>query len=257
MFSQMASTNGESRLTLTSSRVVGWSCGGYGGTNMCYSPKYMPVGPAVCIAAEDMEESTASVCSCPACAMPAAVVSVGPATLPSAPAPPSAFASSACPALGGEEGGLGMGAALVSCIGAPACSASPLGSLMRSAKALSRACPNDSPAAGQAGNCAVIVSTHQTACPICRQHRLVAGLLQCRQAEHCQLEELITCCRSMEQHSRDGLSRVNRGSEVCREAHDQHVCWVILSANSAAIWGQSLTGGVRGSWRLCYLIQLV
>ena len=116
---------------------------------------FMPVGPAECAAAEELAGSTASVSACPACAMPAAEVSVGPSTLPSALALPSAcpwpspaaLSSVACPLLDGEEGGLGMGAARVSCMGAPACSASPLGSLMRSAKALSRACPRDSPAA--------------------------------------------------------------------------------------------------------------
>ena len=124
--------------------------GGGGGPSLAGS---MPVGPAECMAAEDMEGSTASVSACPACAMPAALVSVGPSTLPSAfPLPsawpsPSAFPSPSGPLLDGEEGGLGMGAARVSVMGAPACSASPLGSLMRSAKALSRACPRDSPAA--------------------------------------------------------------------------------------------------------------
>ena len=37
---------------------------------------------------------------------------------------------------GGGGGGFGKGAALVSCMGAPACSVEPLGSLMRLAKAL-------------------------------------------------------------------------------------------------------------------------
>ena len=113
------------------------------------------------MAAEDMEGSTASVSACPACAMPAAVVSVGPSTLPSGFAGPSAcpapsaaaLPSPACPLLDGEEGGLGIGAALVSCMGAPACSASPLGSLMRSANALSKACPRDSPAAEHLAFC--------------------------------------------------------------------------------------------------------
>lgn len=160
--------------------------------------------------------------------MPAAVVSVGPATLPSAPAlPPAltsapAFASSASPAPGGEEGGLGIGAALVSCMGAPACSSSPLGSLMRSAKALSRACPSDSPAAGQAGNCAVIVSTRQTACIVCRPHELLLAFCNAGEAGQCQLEELITCCRIVEQDSSDMMgdspSYVNRGSKSARPA---------------------------------------
>ena len=107
-----------------------------------------PVGPAECVAAEDTEASTASVFSWPACAIPAAVVSLGPSTVPAA-CPSllaSAFPSCACPVLDGEEGGLGRGAALVSCMGAPACSELPLGSLIRSAKALSSAWPSDSPA---------------------------------------------------------------------------------------------------------------
>ena len=105
-----------------------------------------PVGPPECSAEDDREGSTASVCSCPACAMPAAVVSVGWSTSPLA----SAFSwALSCPlslSVGGE-GGPGMGAARVSCMGAPAWAVSPSGSLMRSAKALSSACPRDSPAA--------------------------------------------------------------------------------------------------------------
>jgi hypothetical protein len=104
-----------------------------------------PVGPPGCGAEDDMEGSTASVCSCPACAMPAAVVSVGWSTSPLA----SVFSwVLSCPlslSVGGE-GGPGMGAARVSWMGAPAWAVSPSGSLMRSAKALSSACPRDSPA---------------------------------------------------------------------------------------------------------------